>query len=75
MDASTMNFAKIPGAMSAPFGTTEQDSLLNLLPDAQAYGSTTLDGGFPDSLLDLVDWDASLENCAPIDWDWNQDGQ
>lgn len=64
MDVGNLDVAD-PPEISAAFGSTGQMS------SPKAFSSK----GFPSSLLDLVDWDASLENCNPISWDWDQNAQ
>lgn len=62
-------------AMPASMGPDGQDPSLYVAPDPLGTASTAANAGIPDALLDLVDWDLSLENCDPINWDWNNYGQ
>jgi hypothetical protein len=63
------------GAVPASLGFNGQGESLHLPPGPSRNGSTALNGDFSDTLLDLVDWDMSLESCDPITWDWTQNGQ
>ena len=61
--------------MSPSMGPVGQDESLYLAPYSLGNGSTAVDAGFPDALLELVDWDISLENCDSMNWDWTNHGQ
>ena len=63
------------GAVPASLGFNGQGESLHLPPGPSSNGSTALNGDFSDTLLDLVDWDMSLESCDPITWDWNPNVQ
>lgn len=63
------------GAVAASSGFNGQGESLHLPPGPSSNGCTALNGDFSDTLLDLVDWDISLESCDPITWDWNPNGQ
>lgn len=75
MVAGFPDIANTSHAMPASLGPDGQDPSLYLPPRPVANGSTAPNGGFPDSLLDLVDWDLSLENCGSVNWNWSTNGQ
>jgi hypothetical protein len=68
------NFDDMPIDTPAAFdsGAQAYSSRAGIVPNPLFQSSALSDEGFTDSLLDLVDWDASLENCNPDSWDWNQ---
>lgn len=57
-------------AMPASIGLDARHPSLSFAPDPLSNGSTAVDADFPDALFDLVDWNMSLQNCDPINWDW-----
>lgn len=67
--------ANTPCALPASLEFNGQSESLHPLPDPSSDWSTALNGDFSDTLLDLVDWDMSLENCDPITWNLDQNGQ
>ena len=67
-----INFAHDMPPSMRPVG---RDESLYFAPYSLGNGSTAVDAGFPDALLELVDWDISLENCDSMNWDWTKHGQ
>lgn len=67
-----INFAHDMPPSMRPVG---RDESLYFAPYSLGNGSTAVDAGFPDALLELVDWDISLENCDSMNWNWTNHGQ
>lgn len=62
----------VPGSLE----TLGQSSAMDMSPVSTNNNGLALGNeGFQDPLLDLVDWDASLQNCEPIFWDWQSGGE
>lgn len=55
--------------------TIEQPLAMDMTSTSTNNGFALGNECFQGPLLDLVDWHASLQNCEPMFWDWQQDGQ